>query len=221
VGDVNIKQVTDIDPIRIQEVDRIAPLTIASVDKVAPVAIHVKELNQIEPLLIESLRVDAIRNLDPLRVDRLNVTRLPVVNLSINQVPGVDINVRRLPPVSVGVHQVFEIPSHYTARAQFLGFEIMRVQLEGRTRVIPRGGTRREQAHVHERSFPDVAAVGNPAIPTRAIEQSAEVKRPGPPPRRRQSVGPFASRPRPPLGLSVGPPRFSYVAAERSGVRSG
>lgn len=224
MGDVNIKQVTNIDPIRIQEVDSIAPLTIDSIkqiEKIAPVAVHVKELNQIEPLLIESLRVDAVRNLDPLRVDRLNVTRLPVVNLSVNQVPGVDINVGRLPPVAIGVHQWFDLASDYTARTRFFGFEILRVQLEGRTRVTPRDCARREEAHVHERSFPDVAAVGNPAIPSRNTEQSAEMvkRRPPVPPWASPSHQPSPHQPR--AGLSLGPPRFHYPAATSPGVRSG
>jgi hypothetical protein len=214
MGDVRVKEVRNIDPVRIQQVDQIAPVTIESikrVEKVAPVAVHIKELNQIDPLSIESARIDGFRNIDPLQVDRLNVTRLPVVNLSVNQIPTVDLNIRRLPPVSIAVQQAFDLPSSYMARARFLGFEILRLQIQGRTRVIPRDCTQREQAHVHERSFPDVAAVGNPAIPTRMTEHSAEmtVCRPPVPPCRHRAT------------LNAGPPRFQYKAGPAPGVRHG
>lgn len=175
--DVSIKQVTGVDPVPIGEVDNIAPITIAAireVDKIAPVAVHIKELNQGDPLLIESLRVDRVREIDPLKVDRLNVTRLPVVNLSVNEVPGVELDVRRIPPVAIGVHQIFELPSQYSARARFLGFEVLRVEITGKTRVVPRECARREVEHTHERSFAEVAAVGNPAIPSRLEEICAE-----------------------------------------------
>lgn len=198
--DINIKRVQNIDPVTlnpvtIKEVDKIAPVTIAAVEKVAPVAVHVKELNQIEPLLIESLRVDRVREIDPLHVEKLNVTRLPVVNLSVSRVPQVELEVRRLPPVAIGIHQMFELPSQYTARARFLGFEVLRVEIAGNTRMIPRECARREQAHTHERSFADVAALGNPAIPSRLEERCARAV-PAPPP------GP----------LRLGPPGFAYRA---------
>jgi hypothetical protein len=173
MGDINV---TNIPPVTVAEIDNIAPVTIAAVqqiDRIAPVAVHIKELNQIDPLQIDSLRIDRVRHIDPLSVERLDVTRLPVVNLSVNQVPAVDVSVRRMPPVSVGIHQEFDLPSNYTARARLFGFEILRLRLQGCTRVIPRDRVRREQAHVHERSFVDVAAVGNPAIPSRLEERSA------------------------------------------------
>lgn len=200
--DVNIKQVSGVDPIPIGSVSNIAPVTIAAiqeVDKIAPVAVHIKELNQGDPLAIESLRVDRVREIDPLTVDRLNVTRLPVVNLSVNQVPGVELDVRRIPPVAIGVHQTFELPSHYTARARFLGFEVLRVEIAGKTCVIPRDCARREESHTHERSFAEVAAVGNPAIPSRFEERCAEAVPCGAP-----------------APLRLGPPRFAYPAAPHS-----
>lgn len=206
--DVNIKQVTGVDPIPIGEVDKIAPVTIAAiqkVEKIAPVAVHIKELNQVDPLLIESLRVDRVREIDPLNVDRLNVTRLPVVNLSVNQVPGVELDVRRIPPVAIGVHQVFELPSQYTARARFLGFEVLRVEIAGKTRVLPHDCARREKSYTHERSFAEVAAVGNPAIPSRFEERCA-------------GAVPCGTTP----ALRPGPPRFAYAARPgRPGIRSG
>ena len=196
--DVNIKQITGVDPIPIGEVDNIAPITIAAIEKVqniAPVAVHIKELNQVEPLLIESLRVDRVREIDPLRVDRLNVTRLPVVNLSVSQVPGVELEVRRIPPVAIGIHQMFDLPSQYTARARFLGLEVLRVEIAGKTRVVPRECARREESHAHERSFGEVAALGNPAIPSRLEETCARAV-------------PVAER----RALRLGPPGFAYRA---------
>jgi len=193
--DVNIKEVDNISPVTIQSIENIAPIEISSIDKVekiAPVAVHIKELNQVEPLLIESLRIDRVREVDPLAVDRLNVTRLPVVNLSVNQVPEVALGVSRLPPLAVALQQCFDLPSNYTARARLLGFEVLRIHLSGCTRIIPRDRARREQAHTHERSFPQVAAAGNPAIPSRLQERCAEaVPLPG--------------------ALSAGPPRFAYA----------
>jgi hypothetical protein len=166
---------------------------ITSVDKIAPVAVHIKELNQVEPLLIESLRIDRVREIDPLSVDRLNVTRLPVVNLSVNQVPEVTIGVSRLPPVAIAMQQCFDMPSDYTARARLLGFEVLRIHLSGTTRVIPRDRARREQAHTPDRSFPLVAAAGNPAIPSKLEERCAEAI-------------PL------PRAVNCGPPRFAYAA---------
>jgi hypothetical protein len=210
MGDVNVKEVRNIDPVEIQRIDNIAPVTIDSirqVEAVAPIAVHIKELNQVDPLLIDSLRIDAVRNLDPLQVEELNVTRLPVVNLSVNQVPNVGLDVRRIPPVSIGVHQTFDMPSSYTARAEFLGFEVLRIHLQGRTRIVPRDCARREQAHAHERSFPEVAAVGNPAIPSFAEGCSGYAPRKG-----HRHAG---------HGISVGTPRYSYGSARRPGVKPG
>jgi hypothetical protein len=214
MGDINV---TNLPPVVIQEIDSIAPVTIAAVqqiDKIAPVAVHIKELNQIGPLQVDSLRIDHVRHIDPLSVERLDVTRLPVVNLSVNQVPSVDVSVRRMPPVSVGIHQEFEMPSNYTARAQLFGFEFLRLQLQGCTRVVPRDCARREQSRAHERSFADVAAVGNPAIPTRMEERSAVAIERSPPSRAMR----YAPQPGP---LSVGPPRFAYAAQARDAPQPG
>ena len=183
-------------PLEISSIDKVAPIEISSIDRVeniSPVAVHIKELNQVQPLMVESLRIDRLRDIDPLSVDRLNVTRLPVVNLSVNQVPEVAIGVSSIPPVAIAVQQCFDMPSDYTARAQFLGFEVLRLRLTGTTRVIPRDRARREHAHMHERSVPLVAAAGNPAIPSRREEQYAETV-------------PL------PRAMSFGPPRFAYSA---------
>jgi hypothetical protein len=185
--DVDITNTVSVD------ITGIPPIEISSIDKIAPVAVHIKELNQVEPLLIESLRIDRVREIDPLSVDRLNVTRLPVVNLSVNQVPEVSISVSQLPSVAIAVQQCFDMPSDYTARARFLGFELLRIHLSGTTRVIPRDRARREQAHTPDRSFPLVAAAGNPAIPSKLEERCAEAI-------------PL------PRAVNCGPPRFAYAA---------
>jgi hypothetical protein len=178
------------------------PLTIANVQSIAPVGVHVKELNQIAPLFVESLRVDHVRHIDPLRIDRLNITQLPGVNVSVGQMPPLDLNVRRLPPVAISLQQELELKSCYTMRARLLGLEVMRMQIEGQTRVAPRDCARREQSRSHERSFPEVAAAGNPAIPVRAVEKLRWTKErcaPSPPP-------PAARR----HAVSAGAPLFSY-----------
>lgn len=165
--DVDIESIRNVEPLEVR------PLTVASVEAVAPVAIHVKEVNQIDPLVLESVRIDRVANLDPLHVDRLNVTRLPVVNLAVQQVPEVAISVGRVPPVAISLQQSFELTSDYSACARVLGVEVLRMRLTGTTRVAPRDIARREQAHTHERSFPDVAAAGNPSIPSRIEERYA------------------------------------------------
>ena len=194
--DVNIKEVDNISAVTIAAIQSIAPVEISSIDKIekiAPVAVHIKEVNQIAPLLVESLRIDRVREIDPLSVDRLNVTRLPVVNLSVNQVPEIAISVSQLPSIAIAVQQCFDMPSDYTARARFLGFEVLRIHLSGQTRVIPRDRARREQAHTPDRSFPLVAAAGNPAIPSKLEERCAEAI-------------PL------PRAVNCGPPRFAYAA---------
>jgi len=151
------------------------PLTIADVQKIAPVGVHIKELNQIAPLLVESLRVDHVRHIDPLRIEQLNITQLPSVDLSLSRIPPLDLNVRGVPPVAIALQQQFELTSSYTMRARLLGLDVMRVEIQGKTQVVPRDCARREQSRSHERSFPDVAAAGNPAIPSRAIESCTQV----------------------------------------------
>ena len=89
--DVKIKQVRDIDPLDINPLT-INPLTIR------PMAVHLKELNPVAPLSVESLRVDHVRHVDPLQIDQLNITSLPTVNLTMSQLPALDINVRRFHP---------------------------------------------------------------------------------------------------------------------------
>jgi hypothetical protein len=140
----------------------------------APVAVHIKELNQIAPLLVDSLRVDHVRHIDPLRIERLDITHLPSVNIALSQLPTLDLNVRRVPPVAISLQQQLDMNSHYTMRARLFGLEVMSMEIQGKTKITPRDCARREQSRSHERSFPDVAAAGNPAIPSRAIETSVE-----------------------------------------------
>jgi hypothetical protein len=218
---IDINKVAGIDPVNIASVQNIAPVTIETikrVEKIAPAAVHIKELNNIDPLTVESLRVDSVRNLDPINVDTLNVTRLPMVNLSMARMPTMDLNIRRMPPLAIGLHQEFELPSEYTIHTRLLGFEIMRFDIHGSSRLVPREKARREQSHNHERSFPDVAAVGNPAIPNRCRETGAEaVVRPEPP----LCAGPAPARGAPRGGLSVAAPQFSFSLSGAGRVGNG
>ena len=176
MGDIKIKEAKNIEKLRIGEVSHIDPIVVKEVQAIAPAAIHIKELNHIDPLSIESLRVSEVRNLDPIRVEKFNVTNLPTVNLSIRQLPAADLNIRRLPPVSIGFHQDLCLPSTYTVRAKVLGFEVFRVHLDGHTAVKPVAQFRREQARVPSQSFPDVAVAGNPGIPSTLKQVSAHVR---------------------------------------------
>lgn len=142
------------------------PLSINQVQKIAPVAAHIKEVNNIDPISVEALHVSEVKNIEPISIDRFNITNLPLVNMSLRQIPPVDLNVRRLPPVSIGFHQNFSVPSNYTVRARLLGIEFFRVNLDGETMIIPREKHRQEQGRTANRSFPETAVAGNPAIPS-------------------------------------------------------
>jgi hypothetical protein len=214
MGDVDINKVKGVEPIQLKPLDI---NKIGTIEKIAPAAIHVKELNHIDPISVESLRIDEIRNLDPVRIDRFDVTHLPTVNLTLNRLPELDLNLRRLPPLAVGVNQDFVMPSEYWIRAQLLGIEFLRVHVRGQMHVHPRDRAAREVSASHQRSYRDVAPVGNPAIPVECREESAETVVHGPPPRR-------AAKPRPQRqhrhphpraargGLSVGAPAFGFAA---------
>ena len=149
------------------------PLYIDALQNIAPIAAHIKEVNHIDPISVESLFVSQVRNIEPINIAKFNVTNLPLVNLALRQIPAVDLNVRRLPAISVGLHQVFDLPSNYMVRARFLGFEVFRLQLSGCTRIEPRERYRREQERADNRSFPTVATAGNPAIPSIRVEQDS------------------------------------------------
>jgi hypothetical protein len=200
----------------------IAPLTIKPVTltpvTVTPIAIHLKELNQVAPLSVESLRVDHVRHVDPLRIEQLNISSLPTVNLTMSQMPALDINVRRVPPVAVAIQQQFEMNSDYSMTARLFGLPLMRILLSGRTTITPKDCARREQSKSHERSFPDVAALGNPGIPSRAIETCVHtVSRSAPmPARRRHGVNPGAPR----VGFSL-PQAEALAPAASSAVNGG
>ena len=201
--DVKFKDELTVNPLTIK------PLTIADVQKVAPIGVHIKELNQIAPLFVESLRVDHVRHIDPLNIDRLNITHLPSVNLTLSQLPTLDLNVRRVPPVAISLQQMFDMNSHYTLQARVFGLNVMQMELQGKTRVVPRDCPRREQSRTHERSFPDVAAAGNPAIPSRMTETCAQaVTRcvPSHPHRDKRH------------GLNSGTPRFQFSLTGASGT---
>lgn len=175
MGDIKIKEAKNLDKLRISELSNVDPLVISEVRHIAPAAVHIKELNHIDPLTIESLRINEVRNLDPIRVEQFNVTNLPTVNLSLRQLPAVDMNIRRLPPVSIGLHQDFCLPSSYTLRARLLGIEFLRLNLEGRTMVSPRDKIRREQSRIPAQSFPQVAIAGNPGILSQSVTKGSRV----------------------------------------------
>src|SRR6516162_1458539 len=109
----------------------IAPLT------VKPIAVHLKELNQVAPLTVDSLRVDQVRHVDPLRIDQLNITNLPTVSLAMSQLPALGVTVQRVPPVAVALQQRFEMCSDYAMTARILGLPLIRLSLSGRTPITP------------------------------------------------------------------------------------
>ncbi len=175
---LKIDQFTGIEPFHIKEATGIEPLRIS---EIAPAAVHIKELNHIDPITLEPLRVNEVKNIDPISVEKFNVTHLPTVNLSVRQLPALDMNVKRIPPCSVGFHQDIHIPSNYTVRARLLGFEIFRLNMNGHTMLVPKDKARREQSKTHEKSFPEVASIGNPAIPSKHSEKTTVlVSRPHP-----------------------------------------
>jgi hypothetical protein len=198
--DVHFQNDLGLEPVTINPLT-INPLTIADVKKIAPVGVHIKELNQIAPLFL-----DHVRNIDPLRIDHLNITQMPSLNLSLSQLPAVQINVGRVPTVGVALQQQLEMNSSYTIRARVLGLDLMRMELQGTTKIVPSACARREQSHFHERSFPDVAAAGNPAIPSKAINCSTRtVTRCAP-----SQPGKVKRQP-----VNTGAPRFSYSLEQK------
>jgi hypothetical protein len=142
------------------------PFYIRELQNIAPIAAHIKEVNHIDPISVDSLHVSEVRNIEPINISRFNVTNLPMMNMSLRKLPPVNLNIRELPAVSLGTHQVFEVPSDYLVRARFLGFEVLRLRLRGRTEIAPRDRYRREQSQSDNRSYAEVATAGNPAIPS-------------------------------------------------------
>src|SRR4051794_219665 len=221
MGDVDVKQVKNIDPVTIKSVDQVKNIEPLRIAKIAPAAVHVKELNHIDPISIDSLRVDEIRNLDPFRIERFDVTTLPTVNLSIGDAPSLDLNIRRIPPLAIGLGQNIVLPSEYVLRARLLGLELLRIHITGRPVLRPCDEPRREVSASHERSQREVAAVGNPAIPVTCTEDSAEavVHRPPPRPRRRHAR-PAARSPRGELRVDSAPTHLSFGLAPSGGGES-
>jgi hypothetical protein len=164
--------ISEVHGVQVEKVKGIEPLRIG---EIAPAAVHIKELNNIDPLNIDSLHVSEVKNIDPISVERFNVTHLPTVNLSVRQLPAVDMNIRRLPPVSIGLHQDIHVPSNYTLRARLFGIEFFRMNMSGHTMLVPRDKVRREQSKTHEKSFPETTAAGNPAIPSKHTEKVSHV----------------------------------------------
>jgi hypothetical protein len=143
-----------------------APFYLEKVQNIAPVAVHLKEVNHIDPISVESLFISQVRNIEPLSVEKFNVTNLPLVNMALRQMPPVELNIRQLPAVSIGLHQVLDLRSNYQVGARVLGLELFRIELAGRTRIAPTERFRQEQDRADNRSFPKVASAGNPAIPS-------------------------------------------------------
>jgi len=158
--------IKDDSKVRITEVRKIDPIQIKAVQDIAPIAAHIKEVNHIDPLSIESLYVNEIKNIDPVKIEAFNVTNLPMVNMSLRQLPVLDMNLKKLPPVSIGLNQEFKVPSNYTVRGQLLGIEFFRINLVGNTMIQPQDRFRREQGRSPDKSAPETAAAGNPAIPS-------------------------------------------------------
>ncbi len=181
MGDINIVPGSELKISSIDRVGSIAPVTIEKVQSIAPVATHIKEVNHIDPISVESLHVRGVKNVDPIQIEKLNITNFPAMNMSLRQLPPLDMNVRRVPPLSIGLHQHIDIPSDYTVRASFLGIEWVRVRIQGSSSMIPRDRYRREVSRTLNRSSPEVAPGGNPAIPSRRVEKSVVVQCPVPP----------------------------------------
>jgi hypothetical protein len=229
MGDVDIKKVKSIDPVSIRELSNVTHIEPLRIGQIAPAAVHIKELNHIDPISVDSLRIDQIRNLDPVRVERFDVTSLPTVNLSLSRFPAMEVNLRRIPPLTVGLQQDLRLPSHYTIHARFLGIEVMRLHVHGLTTLSPQDRVCREQIQTHERSCPEVVAVGNPAIPVRREERAVMVHRSGgyrcrpqPVPQPLRETRPDRA-PRSHRGVSTGPPplRFSLGGASPAEAPSG
>ena len=172
ITDDSVLTLKDGSTIKLREDSALTVTSIDNVKNIDPVAVHLKEVNHIDPFSIDSLHVSEVKNIDPIEITRFNVTNLPMVNVSLQKLPAVDFNVKTLPPVSVGTHQNFCIPSDYTLRARVLGVELIRLHLNGTTSIIPKERARREQARSDNRSFAQVAAAGNPAIPSRCEPSS-------------------------------------------------
>ncbi|MCP5072697.1 MAG: hypothetical protein GY947_05290 [Rhodobacteraceae bacterium] len=213
--DVDVTSVRNIDPVTL------TPVTVERIENIAPAAVHIKELNHIDPLSIESLRINEVSNLDPLKIEQLNVTHLPTVALSLSQLPALDLNLRRVPPVAIGLQQDFCLPSRYSVQAKVLGFKIMQLEIDGLTMLKPRDRTRREQSRTHERSFADVAPVGNPAIPTDVTEKKAEAVTTAVPAYRAAPGSVCVSRARPPRASGhYGPPPVGSAGHAQGALHS-
>jgi hypothetical protein len=141
--------------------------------------------------------------------------------------------VRRVPPVEIGINQDFDLPSRYTVHTRLLGFEVVRLDVHGKTQLLPRHRQRREQVNAHERSFADVAPVGNPAIKVSRSEFCTRTRVAAPPrmPPRIRLGEPSSGPPAAPRGIAVGrgagralrvgAPRFQFPAASRSASAGG
>ncbi len=166
-SELKIKEVKNIDPVGIH---------INEVNQIAPVAVHLKEVNHIDPITIDDLHISEVKNIDPLNIASFNVTKLPMVNVSLQKLPALDVNLRNLPPISVGTHQTFSIPSNYTLRARFLGIELVRLNLEGKTSILPRQRIPVERYKDFNKSYSETRLATEPAAPVKCAHTTTRVK---------------------------------------------
>ncbi len=153
----------------------LAPMEVKRAKNIDPIAAHIKEVNHIDPISVESLRVTTIRDVEPLRIDEVNVANVPTLNHTVRSMPSLDMSVRRVPPMSVGLHQHFEVPSDYTMSATVLGFEVARLTLKGISWIIPHQDNKPERHIERNKSYPVEAVAGNPTIPVNCRVASEEV----------------------------------------------
>jgi hypothetical protein len=125
----------------------------------------------------------------------------------LSQLPPLDLNVRRVPPIAISLQQQLDMTSHYTMRARLFGLNVMQLEIQGKTKIAPQDCARREQSRSHERSFPDVAAAGNPAIPTRVVETCVKTVTHAASPQHHHRAAP---RPLNAGALNAGARRFDY-----------
>ncbi len=154
-SELKIKEVKNIDSVDIH---------VKEVNKIDPVAVHLKEINHIDPISIDNMHISEVKNIEPLDIATFNITKLPMVNVSLQKLPPLDVNLRSLPPISVGTYQKFLIPSNYTLRARFLGIELFRLNLEGKTSILPKQSSPVHKYKDFNKSYSEAQPVSEPAV---------------------------------------------------------
>ena len=139
--------------IKLREDSSLRINSIESVKNIDPVAVHLKEVNNIDPLSIDDLKISEVKNIEALEISKLNVTNLPMVNVSVQNLPTLDINVNKVPDITISTRQKFLLPSNYSLRARFLGVEILRLHLKGETMVMPLRQSTEDEYKVPNKSY--------------------------------------------------------------------